>query len=531
MIEQWLAAWSTLDSALLEASTLAMYESSSDSNDVNKEATHLRFASEIMPQHSEIVSTLAAKLLDSGYTRPDLETTLRRFHTRQKLFRAKSIPFHQELAELNNRYSNVCSRMMVDWQGASIPASLLNPFLQHPDRALRERAWRLSQQPYLEHREELADIFDRQLVLRQRIAHESGFQNYLDYAFADMHRYDYSPDDCKTFHQAVRSTFVPAATAIMDAHRRKLGIDHLKPWDLAVDTEGRPALVPYRSADELVKKSVHIFDQLDPLFGEQLAGIESRNLLDLESRFGKRPGGFCSPLPYQKQACIFMNATNTPADVATLMHEAGHAFHEIAMGALPFVYQRHIGEEMCELASMSMELLTWPWLGTDTGGFYTKEDLARARKQHLEQTLTRFPWISVVDAFQHWLYTDPDAADRDVRDRKFVEIWSKYDPHTDWTGLEDMRAIRWYRQLHIFLQPLYYIEYGIAQLGALQIWQHAKSDPVKGLADLRKAFALGGTKSLTDLYATAGARIVFDEAGMAELVELIEGEMETLSTV
>jgi oligoendopeptidase F len=524
-VEQWLDAWGVLDSALIEASTRVLYEVSGDSNDPVKEATHLTFAADIMPRHSEIVTTLASKLLDSGYTRPDLETTLQRFRTRRDLFRRENIPLHQALAELSNQYNSVCGGMIVEWQGKSVPVSRLNPWLEHPDRDIREQAWRLSFQPYLEHREELADIFDRQLVLRQEIARNAGFRNYLDYTFADLHRYDYSPDDCRTFHQSVRKTFVPAATAIMEERRRTLGIASLRPWDLSVDTEARAALAPYSSIDKLVEKTGHVFTKLDPVFGEQFAGLQARQLLDLDSRPGKRPGGFCSPLPWQEQACIFMNASGTPTDVATLMHEAGHAFHEIAMADLPFVYQRQIGEEMCEVASMSMELITWPWLGADEGGFYEKQDLSRAKAQHFEQILTRFPWISVVDAFQHWLYTDPAAADRDARDRKFVEIWSQYDQHTDWAELDDLRAIRWYRQLHIFLHPLYYIEYGIAQLGALQVWKHTQSDQSGALANLRAAFALGGTQSLPELYATAGARMIFDEAGMGELVQMIEGEL------
>lgn len=530
-VEQWLDTWSVLDSALFEASTLALYEVSGDSNDPDKEATHLRFAADVMPRHSETMTALASKLLDSGYTRPDLETTLQRFCTRRTLFRCENIPLHQALAELSNQYNSVCGGMMVEWQGDSVPVSQLNPWLDHPDRDMREQAWRLSLQPYLDHREELADIFDRQLALRHEIACNAGFRNYLEYAFADLHRYDYSPDDCRTFHQSVQKTFVPAATKIMEARRRALGVASLRPWDLTVDTENRAALAPYRSIDQLIETSRHIFGQLDPVFGDQFAGLQAGKLLDLDNRPGKRPGGFCSPLPWQEQACIFMNASGTPTDVATLMHEAGHAFHEIAMADLPFVYQRHIGEEMCEVASMSLELITWPWLGADEGGFYAEEDLFRARGQHFEQILTRFPWISVVDAFQHWLYTDPAAADRDARDRKFVEIWSQYDQHTDWADLANLRAIRWYRQLHLFLHPLYYIEYGIAQLGALQVWKHAQSDHSGTLANLRAAFTLGGTRSLPHLYATAGVRMIFDEAGMGELVRMIEGELASLEKI
>ena len=527
-IEQWLAEWSALDSALTEASTLAFFASSADANDAEKEATHLRFASDIMPRHAEIVSTLAAKLLDTGYTRPDLETTLRRFRTRRDLFRPGNTPLKQQLAELDNRYTSVCGKMMVEWEGESIPVSRLQPYLQHPDRDVRERAWRLSMQPYLDHRDELADIFDAQLALRQQIARNAGFTNYRDYMFAELYREDYTPDDCATFHESVRQTFVPAASRIMEERRHALGIAALRPWDLTVDPENRPALMPYASTDVLMSTSRQAFANLDPVFGDQFAELMRRRLLDLDSRPGKRPGGFCFPLPWQKQAVIFMNAAGTAIDVLILVHEAGHAFHEIAMAELPFLYQRQPGEEMCEVASMSMELLAWPWLRADQGGFYTEDEYTRARSEHLDQIVTRFPWISVVDAFQHWLYTDPAASDRDARDAKFIEIWSQYDPDTDWTGLEDLRASRWYRQLHIFLHPFYYIEYGLAQLAALQVWRNARQDQAGALADLQAAFALGGTRPLPELYAHAGARMVFDAAGMAELVALAEADLTSL---
>jgi len=528
-IEQWLADWNLLDSALIEASTLALYDVSCDSIDAEKESIHLRFSSDIMPRHAELVTTLAAKLLDTGYTRPYLVTTLQRFRTERDIFRRENIALNQQIAALNNRYNSICGKMLVEWQGASVPVARLNPFLQHPDRAIREEAWRLGMQPYVDARDELADLFDQQLALRQQVALNAGFDIFLDYSFAKLHRYDYSPADCQSFHRATKQTFVPAATTIMNERERALGVGSLRPWDLPVDPWNRPALTPYASIDTLIGTAQHVFSQLDPAFGHQFAGLRSRNLLDLESREGKRPGGFCSPLPWQKQVVIFMNASGTSTDVQTLLHEAGHAFHEIAMADLPFVYQRHIGEEMCEVASMSMELLAAPYLQVDRGGFYTSEEGNRARTEHLESIVTMTPWISVVDAFQHWLYTDPAAMDRDARDRKFVEIWGEYDLHTDWTGLEDLRSARWYRQLHIFLFPFYYIEYGIAQLAALQVWKNSLHDPAVALADLRAAFALGGTRPLPELYARAGARMIFDQPGMSELVKVLQTELASLN--
>ncbi|HWV24960.1 MAG TPA: M3 family metallopeptidase, partial [Thermomicrobiales bacterium] len=355
VIEQWLAAWSNLDAALQEAAVLAMMASAADVNDAKSGTIHQRFDGEIMPRHKEILVALAAKLLDSGYTRPDLETTIQRFRIDREIFRTENIPLQQRLSALKERYNNVCGNMTVDWQGESIPPSRLNRFLQDPDRNVRESAWRASFQPYVDQRDTLADIFDEMLELRQRIARNAGFSNYRDYAFTELHRVDYTPDDCRTFHESTRATFVPATTRIMDAHRQALGVDSLRPWDLDADPEQRPAPEPLPSIDALTDAAANAVRRVDPTFGDQFDGLRERGLLDLDSRAGKRPGGFCFPLAWQKQATIFMNSSASPLDLTILLHESGHAFHEISMANLPIVHQRAVGEEMCEVASMSME--------------------------------------------------------------------------------------------------------------------------------------------------------------------------------
>lgn len=528
-IEAWLDDWNALDVALTEATNRANVETSCDSENPEKEARHLRFASEIGPQRAQQVVLLANKLLDTGYSRPDLETTLRRFRTNRDLFREENIPLQREVANLNNEYNKICGSMTVDWDGEELPLPRLNPFMQDPDRDIREKAWRLQFDPYIETRDTLADIFDKQLETRQQIAKNAGFANYRDYIFEDKYRYDYTPADCFAFHDAVEQTFVPALARIHERRREKLGLDRLRPWDLAGDPKGRPALRPYETIDELTATAQDIFAKVDPLLGEQFGTMREEELLDLESRKGKRPGGFCTSFPYRKRPFIFMNAAGVGGDVRTLLHEAGHAFHGFASADLPFVYQRQYGSEMAEVASMSMELLAAPYLREEDGGYYTDADYARARIEHLEGIVSLLTWVATVDAFQQWVYTDPAATDRDARDRKWVETWARFDPDTDWTGLEPQRVARWYKQLHIFLYPFYYIEYAIAQLGALQVWRNALEDQAKAVENYRAALALGGSRPLPELFATAGARLIFDEAGMAELVELIESELKKLA--
>lgn len=529
--EAWLDDWNALDVALSEAASMANVATSCDSEDPVKEAAHLRFSSEIGPRRGQQIVLLANKLLDSGYTRPDLETTLRRFRTDRDLFREENIPLQQAISRLNNEYNKLCGSMAVDWEGEEIPLPRLNPFLQDPDRDTREKAWHLQFQPYIANRDTLADIFDQQMETRQQIARNAGFANYRDYIFEDKYRYDYTPDDCFSFHDAVEKTFVPAVNRVHERRQQEMGLDALRPWDLSGDPLGRPALRPYDAIDQLTATAKSVFDKVDPKLGEQFGIMREEGLLDLDSRKGKRPGGFCTSFPWRKRPFIFMNAAGVGSDVRTLLHESGHAFHGFASSSLPFVYQRMYGSEMAEVASMSMELLSAPYLRQEDGGYYNDADDRRARIEHLQGIVSLLTWVATVDAFQHWLYTDPAANDRDARDAKWLETWARFDPHTDWSGLEPQRTARWYKQLHIFLYPFYYIEYAIAQLGALQVWRNALQDQEKAVADYRAALALGGSRPLPELFATAGARLIFDESGMAELVTLIEGELAALDQV
>lgn len=528
-IVAWLDDWNALDTALMEATSVANVEASCDSENPEKEGRHLRFASEIGPQQAQYGVMLANRLLDSGYTRPDLETTLRRFRTNREIFREENIPLQQELSKLSNQYNKICGSMTVEWEGEQIPLPRLNPFLQSPDRETREKAWRLQFQPYIDKRDELADIFDKQLALRQQIAKNAGFANYRDYIFEDKYRYDYTPDDCFRFHDAVEQTFVPAVAKRHEARKAEMGLDALRPWDLGSDPQGRPPLKPYDKIDDMTATAQAIFTKVDPVLGEQFGIMREEGLLDLDSRKGKRPGGFCTSFPHRKRPFIFMNSSGVGTDVRTLLHEAGHAFHGFAsLEALPFLHQRRYGSEMAEVASMSMELLSAPYLRKSDGGYYEDADYARARIEHLEGIISLLTWVATVDSFQQWLYTDEAALDRDARDAKWQETWARFDPETDWSGLEQQRVARWYKQLHIFLYPFYYIEYAIAQLGALQVWRNALQDQAKAVEDYRAALALGGSKPLPELFGTAGARLIFDAEGMGELVELIEGEIAGL---
>jgi oligoendopeptidase F len=530
-IETWLDDWSDLTKALSEASNVANVAYSCDTADPAKEAAYLRFSGEIRPRAEEQVVKLAQKLIETGYTRPDLETTLRRFRTDQDLFREENVPLEQELQGLNAQYSKLTGGMTVEWDGQAIPIPRLAPYMLDPDAATREKAWRLQFAPYIERRDDLATVFDQQLAKRQELARNAGFATYRDYIFQSKYRYDYTPDDCLRFHDAVSQTFVPAIARRHERRKQAMGVDNLRPWDTSHDPLGRPALKPYVSVDDLNARAETIFSRVDPVFGRYFGIMREESLLDLESRTGKRPGGFCTSFPYRGRPFIFMNAAGVASDVRTLLHEAGHAFHGFESAALPFMYQRFYGSEMAEVASMSMELLSAPYLGQASGGYYDTADYARARIDHLEGIIELLAWVATVDAFQQWLYTDEAAADRDARDARWLETWERFNAGVDWAGLEPERTARWYKQLHIFLYPFYYIEYAIAQLGALQVWRNSLQDQDAATAAYRSALALGGSKPLPELFGAAGARLVFDAEGMAELVALIEREIGTLETL
>ena len=530
-VEAWLDDWNALTEALSEAASLANVAYAIDTTDPANEEAYLRFSGQIRPRAEEQVVKLSRRLLDTGYTRPDLETTLRRFRTDQDLFREENVPLEQELQGLNAGYSKITGGMTVTWRGEEIPIPRLAPFMLDPDRDTREAAWRLQFAPYIERRDDLADLFDQQLAKRQDVARNAGFANYRDYVFESKYRFDYAPDDCFSFHAAVEQTFVPAVSRRYAARQETMGLDTLRPWDTSPDPLGRPALTPYATVDDLNARAEAIFRQVDPVFGDYFAIMRNEDLLDLESRKGKRPGGFCTSFPYRKRPFIFMNAAGVASDIRTLLHEAGHAFHGFESSKLPFAYQRAYGSEMAEVASMSMELLSAPYLRQESGGFYDTGDYARARTEHLEGILELLAWVATVDAFQHWLYTDETAADQVARDAKWLETWERFNPGVDWDGLEPERTARWYKQLHIFLYPFYYIEYAIAQLGALQVWRNSLRDHAQATAAYRAALALGGSRPLPDLFATAGARLIFDGDGMAEMVVLIERELANLESV
>ncbi len=525
-IEGWLQAWSTLEELITEAAALAMIAYTIDTGDPAKEADHLRFSTEILPRVEERSVELARRLVGSKYSTPDLKTTLARFRTSIEIFRETNVPIFAELEELSARYQRITGSMTVIWEGEERPLPQLQPFLKSNDRQVRERAFRTATQPYIDQRDPLAALFDRMYELRQQAATNAGFANFRDYVFPAKFRFDYSPADCERFHDAVERTAAPAVERMLEVRRRRLGLDVLRPWDLSVDPyRGGGPLRPFQGPDEFMSKAQRVFERVDPALGRQFQTMVQERLLDLDSRKGKAPGGYCETLHFRGRPFIFMNAVGLVDDVMTLMHEAGHAFHTFSSHAQPLIWQRHPGSEAAELASMSMELLAAPHL-VRPAGYFSADEFRSAWLEHLEDILLSLVHIASVDAFQNWIYTSGQGADSAARDAAWLRIRSRFERGVDWGGLERERAARWYRQLHIFMYPFYYIEYGIAQVGALQIWRNSLRDPVSAVAKYREALALGAVQGLPEIYRTAGAKLAFDAESIAPLVELVEEQIE-----
>lgn len=526
-VEEWLADWSRFESLLAEAFALANFAYNIDTADKEAEEAHLRFGSDIDPKADEQRSRLQRRLVELGYVRQGLEVMVQKFRNQIELFSEANVPLFGELAKVTAAWTKVIGAMTVDWDGQEKTPVQMQPYLEDNDRAVRERAFRSMYRPYIEQRKTLADFFDRLYDLRQQVAKNAGFDNYRDYVHREKNRFDYSPEDCFRFHEAVETVVRPASGRLHEIRRKHLGVDRLRPWDILVDAKGRPPLRPYADVGELSARAGGVFANVDPDFRGYFETMSGAGLLDLENRKGKAPGGYCDSLPVRKLPLIFMNAVGVDEDVRTLLHESGHCFHVFEAAEIPLLFQRHPGAEMAEVASMSMELLASPYIDQAHGGYYSESDVPRAQRNLLERAVHFFTHCASVDAFQQWIYTHPDGRDAEARDNKWLELRRRFEGDAiDWSGLEDERIARWYYQPHFFEYPFYYIEYGIAQLGALQVWRNSLRDPSNAVRKYREALALGGTRSLPELYRAAGARLIFDADGMRELIDLAE---ETLS--
>jgi oligoendopeptidase F len=442
-----------------------------------------------------------------------------------EIFREENVAIEVEISAERQRFSAIAGAMSVNIEGKEMTLQQAGVLLENPDRQVRENAYRKINERRLQDADALDEVFSNLVKHRHRIAVNAGFANFRDYSFKSMGRFDYTPQHCFDFHQSVANALVPVTDRLAQRRKQALGYSALRPWDYAVDVSGRPALKAFGSAEELVEKSIACFERLAPFLGECLATLKHMGRLDLDSRPGKAPGGYNYPLMETGIPFVFMNATSTVRDLVTMMHEGGHAVHSILIKDLALLSFKHLTPEIAELASMSMELMSmdhWDIF------FEHPEDLRRAKAAHIESLLDTLPWIALIDRFQHWIYENPHHTDA-ARTQAWLELHEQFSPKTtSWEGLEHFRAKIWQKQLHLFELPFYYIEYGIAQLGAIAIWRNYRQNPQQALQQYINALSLGYTKPIPEMYAAAGVAFDFSKPYIEGLMQFVQEELEKL---
>ncbi len=524
-IGEWLTRYSDLEKTIYEAVSRAYRAKAEDTTDETVEAAFLNLIEHVLPPAKMAANRLEQKIaaVPSALIPTDSLEWSRRVRANLEIFRAENVPLETELDKLGVEYDKTIGAFGVTVGGEELTLYGAFAKLQEPDRNLRETVYRALLTRWDLSRAKLEELFMQMLHLRRRIAQNAGFADYRAYVWKQKARFDYSPYDCLELHQSILKEVVPLLSDEMESHRAALNLQTLRPWDVDVDSASRPPLKPYADAADLEQTTQRVFHSLDPALGELFKSLMTGDL-DLESRKGKGPGGFCDFHPLTRKAYIFMNAVGTHDDVQTLLHEGGHAFHALLSDrAQPLFWNLHGPMEFCEVASMGMEMLAQPHLERAKGGFYSAEDARRARRDHLLEAVVKFlPYMTVVDAFQHWLYVD---AALDVTINQINAAWAdlhrRYLPDVDFAGIEEGMAFRWQRQSHLFTAPFYYIEYGIAQLGAVQVWQNATRDEISAVQQYRAALERGNTAGLRELFQTAGLRLAFDAAHVAGLMALV----------
>jgi len=528
-VGQFLADWTEIVDLVDEIGSRRHLATTVNTADAEAERLYGVYLDEIFPAVEAAEQKLKEKLLASGLEPAGFEVPLRKMRVHAAIFREANLPLMSETQKLTMQYNKIVGAQTVQWEGEEVTVTQLQPVYQDTDRNRRERAWRLVMARQMADRSAINALWQQFLALRLKIAANADFPDYRAYRWQQLSRFDYTPADCVSFHEAIEAVVVPAAARIYERKRKQLGLETLRPWDLNVDPLNRPALRPFQTDEELLSKGAAIFRRVDPQLGGYYDRMRREDLLDFANRKNKAPGAFCTAFPRSRQPFVFGNAVGLHDNVQTLLHECGHAFHNYERFNLPYAQQRSTGSEMAEVASMAMELLAAPYLEEAEGGFYSAADAARARIEHLETSILFWPYMAVVDAFQHWVYENPAAAlEPALCDTQWGRLWDRFMRGIDWSGLEEEKVTGWHRKLHIHRYPFYYIEYGLAQLGAVQVWANALRDQAAAVASYRQALALGGTAPLPQLYAAAGARLAFDAATLGEAVRLMEDTIAQL---
>jgi len=528
-LEQWLKDTSEVEAFISEDACWRQVRMTCDTESKELEHAFNFFYMEIQPKIQPYADLLNKKLIESPFTKElDQEkyfTYLRSVKKSIDLFRESNIPIQAEMSVLQQQYGAIAGKMMIEHEGHEYTLQQAGKFLESEDRTIRETVYRKIAERRFIDKEALNDLFSSLIEKRHQIALNTGFKNYRDYKFAEMGRFDYTPEACFQFHEAVRKEVLPLVNQIYDEQKKRLGLDVMRPWDTEAEPAGIKPLRPFTDGKDLLDKTVKCLDELNPFFGDCLRKMNELNHLDLDSRKGKAPGGYNMPLAESGAPFIFMNAASQMSDLTTMVHEGGHAIHSFLSHDLELTGFKEYPTEMAEVASMAMELFTMDHWEV----FFDNEDeMKRAKRHQLERVITIFPWIATIDKFQHWIYENPTHT-IDERKENWLRILNEFSTTSiDFSGLEQYRSQNWQRQLHLFEVPFYYIEYGIAQLGAIGMWKQYRENKEKAIENYINGLKLGGTKTLPELYKSAGISFDFTPEKISELMLFVKKELETL---
>ena len=528
-LEQWLKDRSELEAALEEDFAWRYIKMSCDTANEDLVKNFQYFAEEIEPKISPLSNELNKKFVESPFM-DDLDKEKFFVYSRAikkalEIYREENIELFTQLQVKQQKYQGITGAMSVEINGQEYTLEQASIFIKDLNREVRENAWKTIQQRRLIDKDDLNILFDELIQLRNKVALNAGFENYRDYMFQALGRFDYTPQDCYDFANAIEKEIVPVLKEQAEKRREALGLEVLKPWDLEVSVSGKPALKPFNNGAELIDKSIACFNAIDEKLGGKLASMKANNLFDVESRKGKAPGGYNYPLAETGAPFIFMNSANSLRDLTTMVHEGGHAIHTFLTANLELNDFKHCPSEVAELASMSMELIS---MDNWEVYFDNEEDLIRAKREQLADVLKTLPWVAVIDQFQHWIYTNPDHTAAD-REETFKQIYNRFGAgFANWEDLEQQFGNGWQKQLHLFEVPFYYIEYAIAQLGAIAVWKNYKENPGQALDQYLAALSLGYTKPINEIYETAGIKFDFSADYVKELAQFVKEELEKL---
>ena len=525
-LETFIADRSSLSEVISEARARLYIDMTCHTDDEEIQKSWMQFVENVQPKLSEYSDILNRRLVEHE----SLDDLPERFGILVKgiktdiaIFREENIPLSTRVTKLVTEYNEICGAQMVEFDGEQKTFAQMAIYFENTDRKIREDAWKAVSERRFEDNERVSEIYDELIQIRHKIATNAGFEGFQQYMFASMHRFDYSIEDCLEFHESIETVCQPLRHRTDGERMRDLGVDSLRPWDMGVDVKGRPPLQPFNDVQEMVDGCSRIFHNMSEELGNYFDQLDANDCLDLDSRKGKAPGGYQYYLQKSRLPFIFMNAAGTQRNIETMIHEAGHAFHSFYSGHLDLIHERDSPIEFAEVASMSMELLTHPhW-----EEFYDNKDADRARRKHLEDIISFMPWMATIDAFQHWVYANPNHS-REERAEKWLELGERFGPKVDMTGFEDIHKVSWQRQGHLFGVPFYYVEYGIAQLGALQMWKYHRRDTQDALDRYKAGLSLGYTRGLTELFQASGLELSFSESYVGELIGEIDEALAEL---